>query len=71
MKSKERKESEVYTGAICLASVKLPLSYWDDMMEKQGLRDYISHPPNDRTVLCTYRSFNLVEKRTKRLVAES
>ena len=71
MESKERKESEIYTGTICLTSVILPLRYWDDTMEKQGLRDYISYPPNDRIVLYTYRSFNLVEKRTKRSVPES
>lgn len=71
MESKERKECEIYTGTICLTSVMLPLSYWDEAMEKQGLRDYISYSPSDRTVLYTYRSFNLVEKRTKRSVAES
>lgn len=40
-------------------------------MEKQGLEDYVSYPPDDRTVLYTYKSFNLVEKRTKRSIVES
>lgn len=71
MESKERKESEIYTGTICLTWVILPLSYWDDAMEKQGLEDYVSSPPNGRTVLYTYKSFNLVEKRTKRSVVKS
>lgn len=62
MESKERKESEIYTGTICLTWVILPLSYWDDTMEKQGLQYDISCSPTSRTVLYKYRYFNLMKK---------
>lgn len=61
-------ESEMYTDTICLTSVILPLSYWDDTMEQKGPHYDISCSPSGRTVLSKCRYFNPLEKRIHQML---
>lgn len=58
----------MYTDTICLTSVILPLSYWDDTMEQKGPHYDISCSPSGRTVLSKYRYFNPLEKRIHQML---